>query len=163
MKNKLIKFIAIQFSSFIIITLHTKSVNAQESPYKIVNIKAYLYFENKGTFSENILDNPNFILWNTIIGEGSAKSSSNSTMVVIEINGNPLKHISQRIEFVAMENNKVKIKQILDFTINDNNDKYFAVFWLYNTGCNPIKISAKILGQKDDNKIETTIPFQCGE
>jgi len=49
--------------------------------YVISEIQAKLYYSNTGTFSQNILDNPNITLWNVIIGEGSVGGSSENTLV----------------------------------------------------------------------------------
>src|SRR5438552_2628092 len=59
------------------------------APYKISGIKAMLFYDGKGTFSRDVLAKPDFSFWNTIIGEGDAEGPSNSTLVLIEISGNP--------------------------------------------------------------------------
>ena len=67
---------------------------SQDLIYKISSIEAHLFcnldndFSDKkvaGTISENVLDNPEFSLWNTIIGEGSAEGSSNQTLIIVNI------------------------------------------------------------------------------
>jgi hypothetical protein len=49
----------------------TASAIGQTPPFKITAIKAMLYFEQTGTFSKDVLADPNFAFWNTIIGEGT--------------------------------------------------------------------------------------------
>jgi hypothetical protein len=138
-------------------------------PYKITAIKAFLYYDQKGTFSENIIDNPDFnTLWNTVIGEGSAGSPSNATMVVVEITGKAGTYeMSRQIEFIATETDqqgkKTKFKRTCEIGILNENGKYFAAFWLYDTGCIPLKLSARIVGQSQASKMEKKIEFNCGE
>jgi hypothetical protein len=42
-------------------------------------------------------------------------------------------------------------------------DHHFAGFWLYETGCNPVKLSARILGQRRTATVRKVIKFDCGE
>jgi hypothetical protein len=47
-------------------------------------------------------------------------------------------------------------------TINIGSDrKFFAGFWLYETGCHPVQLTARIVGQKQ--RLRKTINLRCGE
>src|SRR5919202_6847730 len=76
---------------------------APPPPYKITGIKAMLFFEQKGTFSDDILSRPNIALWNTVIGEGDAGIPSNSTLVLVEVSGehNPNELPNRKVELIA--------------------------------------------------------------
>jgi hypothetical protein len=152
------------------------TVNAQTgtSPYKITAIKAMLYYEGKGTFSRNILAKPDFPLWNTIIGEGMAEAPSDTTLVLVEVTGKADSYEPLRkIEFTASYKyyirqvaRPVSIKRIVEIgSIGsfDKPDKSYFGFWLNNTGCFPVKITGRIIGQAQPATISTTIPFECGE
>jgi hypothetical protein len=39
----------------------------------------------------------------------------------------------------------------------------YAAFWLYETGCQRLRLSARVLGQQPPNAVTATIPFACGE
>lgn len=140
-------------------------------PYKIAAIKAYLYFYQKGTFSENIIDNPSYgrgSLWNTIIGDGSVGSNaigpSEDTMIVVDIVGNPRDFDPKRkLSFVAMESGKVKMERIATTHLFNETGHFLVAFWLYDTGCKPIVLAAKLLGQSTESKLEKKIDFECGE
>ena len=152
----------------------------QNKPYKIKAIKAFLYYngENlqdskiRGSLSENLIDNGKFALWNTIIGEGDAKAESNQTFVVVEITGNPKEYVGRKVVLTVTTSGKQLFKQVQDFAIGDEASNYSAAFLLYNTGCQPLKLTAEIVNEKTVQKkkvsvvestLTKTIPFACGE
>jgi hypothetical protein len=138
---------------------------AVQPPFKITAIKAMLFFEEKGTFSDDLLTQPNIALWNTIIGEGSAGSPSNSTLVMVEVSGkyNPDEAAPNRkVELTATAAGKILLKRLADIRIGKDN-KYYAAFWLYDTGCDKVKLSARLTGQTQPSSMTKTIPFACGE
>ncbi len=136
-------------------------------PYKIASIKASLYFYQNGTFSENIIDNPSYGpggLWDTIIGGGSAGSPSRDVMVIVDIVGKPRDFDPKRkLSFVAMENGKVKMERVATTHLFGEKGHLLVAFWLYDTGCKPIVLTAKLQGQSTESKLEKTIDFECGE
>ena len=134
-------------------------------PYKITAIKAMLFYDGKGTFSRDVLAKSDFTFWNTVIGEGDAEGLSNSTLVLVEISGNPSPNEAsppRKIEFTATASGKVVLKRASDIGLFTDG-KFYAGFWLYDTGCQPIKISARIIGQTQPSSMSKTIPFKCGE
>lgn len=138
---------------------------AVQPPFKITAIKAMLFYEEKGTFSDDLLTQPDLALWNTIIGEGSAGSPSNSTLVMVEVTGkyNPDEAAPNRkVDFTATAGGKVLLRKLADIRIGKD-DKYYAAFWLYDTGCDKVKLSARLTGQTQPSSMTKTIPFACGE
>lgn len=135
-------------------------------PYKITGIRAMLFYDGKGIFSRDVLAKPDFTFWNTIIGEGDAEGSSNSTLVLVEITGNPSREEpspSRKVEFTATASRRVLLKRTSEIGLFGDSGKFYAAFWLYDTGCQPVKISARIIGQKQPSSMSKTIPFACGE
>lgn len=135
-------------------------------PYKITAIKAMLFYDGKGTFSRDVLAKPDFTFWNTIIGEGDAEGPSNSTLVLIEVTGKPSPDEpspSRKVQITAVASSKVILKRTIDIGLFGESGKFYAAFWLYDTGCQPTKISAHILGQTQPSSVSKTIPFACGE
>lgn len=152
------------------------AINAQTRtpPYKITAIKAMLYYEGNGTFSRDVLAKPDFALWNTIIGEGMAEAPSSTTMVLVEVTGKPNSDEPLRkVEFIASYQyyrrpvtRKVAVNRIVEIgSIGsfDKPDKSYIAFWLNNTGCDPVKITARIIGQSQPSTMSKVIPFECGE
>jgi hypothetical protein len=155
-------------------------LSAQVRPYQIKAIKAHLFYNGesrqdssvRGTLSEDLVDNGAFALWNTIIGEGSAKAESNQTLVVVEITGNPKEFLSRNVVLTVRTNGKQIFRQAQAFSILDDRRNYSAAFLLYDTGCQPLTLKAeivneKILAKKKVSTVESsltkTVPFACGE
>ncbi len=136
------------------------------SSYRITAIKAMLFYDGSATFSRDVLAKPDFAFWNAIIGEGDAEGPSNSTLVLVEISGKPSTNEpppSRLVEFTAIASRKVLLKRTSDIGLFGDSGKFYAAFWLYKTGCQPIKISARIVGQTLPSSLTKTIPFACGE
>jgi hypothetical protein len=138
-----------------------------EPPYRIVSIKAFLFFEHTGTLSENIIDNPKYgpgALWNSIIGAGSAGSPSHATMVIVEIAGKPRGYSNNiRVEFTAMKGDKVDVRRSQKIGGLNEMGHYFSALWIYDTGCAPLLLTAKLSGASDKSVLEKKIEFSCGE
>lgn len=134
-----------------------------KTPAKITAIRAQLFYDATGTFSEDILAREDFALWNTIIGEGSAGAPSTSTLVTVEVSGRHLPVGTVKIEITATgDKGRLIQRKVIGVDIYDARTKFFAPLWLYDTGCQPIKISARLLGARS-TPMTRTIPFACGE
>lgn len=135
-------------------------------PYKITAIQAKLFYYDKGTFSRNVLAKPDFALWNTIIGEGDAEGPSDSTLVLVEVTGESSEGERQplrKVELTALAGGKVLLKRAIEVGLFSNDHKFYAAFWLYDTGCEPVKLTARMVGQPQASLMSKTIPFNCGE
>ena len=140
------------------------------APYKISAMRAMLFYDKTGTFSKDILADPNIALWNTIIGEGDSGGASSQTMVVVELSGRPEDYApTRKIEFsatyvgrgaAARQNN---VRRTADTGIFGQDGKFYAAFWLYDTGCTPVKLTARVTGQARPASLSKTINFRCGE
>ncbi|MEK6337051.1 MAG: hypothetical protein AABM67_19180 [Acidobacteriota bacterium] len=136
------------------------------SPYKITAIKAMLFYDGSATFSRDVLAKPNFTFWNTIIGEGDAKAPSNSTLVLVEVAGNPSPNETaptRKVELTATIPRKPVFKRTVDIGLFGDGGKFYAAFWLYETGCEPVTLVARIIGQTPSSVVTRKIPFECGE
>jgi hypothetical protein len=134
--------------------------------YKITAIQAKLFYSNKGTFSRNVLAKPDFAFWNTIIGEGDAEGPSDSTLVIVEVSGKSSEGemaATRKIELTAVATGKVLLKRATEVGIFSDDHRFYAAFWLYGTGCEPVKLTARIVGQSQPSSMTKTIPFECGE
>ena len=115
---------------------------------KITAVRAQLFYDATGTLSEDMLSRKDLALWNTIIGEGSAGSASTSTLVTVEISGRNLPVGATKVEVKAHgDKEPVSIQtRVIPVDIYDERTKFFAPFWLYDTGCEPIRFSARLMG-----------------
>lgn len=136
---------------------------------RIANMQAMLFFENTGKFSADVFSGQ-VNLWNTTIEGASREGASESVLVVVEIRSEG--------EGSLPRNRKVQLTaryRIADrsgygkpafftktMTINIGSDgKFFAAFWLYETGCHPVELTARIVGQR--GSLRKKINFGCGE
>jgi hypothetical protein len=143
--------------------------------YEITSIEAFLYYNQNGKFSENLIDNDTFSLWNTIIGEGSVNGPATNTMVVVKISGHPGAYNPNRtINFAATTGGKTLIKMRLPIGIISGGTGiakevkappgfFYQAFWLYDTGCRRIEVKAWIEGQDEPSEVTKIINFECGE
>ncbi len=142
----------------------SNNADDETPPYHVGAIKAFLFYNQTGDFSENIIDNPDFMLWNVGIGEGSAKGPSDATLVVVEVVGTPGAYEpDRRVQMVAREGGKVRFKRTCEAGILGDDGRYHAGFWLYGTGWQPIELVARIVGQSEGSEMKTTIEFRSGE
>jgi hypothetical protein len=134
-------------------------------PYKITAIKAMLFYNGTGTFSRDILSPP-MTLWNTIIGEGEAGAPSEATMVLVEISGktnDDPNGATRKVELTATIDGKVVVKRATDIGLFSDQGKFYAPFWVYDTGCGKLRLTARILGQTQASSMTKSITFGCGE
>ena len=155
--------------AWLALAANSKAITAYRSaatpPYKITAMKAMLFYNGTGPFSRDIL-NPPMTLWNTIIGEGEAGAPSEATLVLVEVSGKSSEDVKsppRKVEFTATLDGKVMVKRATDIGLFSDGGKFYAPFWLYDTGCGKVKITARILGQTQPSSMTKTIPFECGE
>jgi hypothetical protein len=104
-------------------------------------------------------------LWNTIIGEGGASEPSHSTLVTVEVSGRhlPVGGLSVVITATGADNRLVTEREAPVFIYNERT-RFHAPLWIYDTGCEEITVSARLVGDGVDPSVKTqTIPFHCGE
>lgn len=131
-------------------------------PSRLKSMSAMLFYTNTGKFSQNILDNPNFSLWNTIIGEGSAEEPSSETLVLIEVvgDGSPDVSSSDKLTVTTQVRGMPPIKRRVGNFLFSRAGTHFEAIWLYDTGCGVTTISAQLNGEPPITK---TLDFECGE
>lgn len=133
--------------------------------YAITGLEAKLFYANSGRFSANVLGDPKFVFWNTVIGAGSADGPSDNTLLVVTVGG-PAKgygddlalHVRATADTMTLVD---RVTPVGEFNTNGN---WYGAYWLYDTGCVPVKIEAWLtLGDETGPVIAKAIPFRCGE
>ncbi len=136
---------------------------------RLANMQAMLFFENSGKFSPDVFTNQ-VNLWNTPIEGASREGASESMLVVVEIRSegegwlprNRKVHLTARYRIADRSGHGKPAFFSKTMTINIGSDyKFFAAFWLYDTGCHPVELTARIVGQK--GSLRKKINFGCGE
>ena len=133
------------------------------APIRITAIRAKLFYDD-GTFSRDVLSPPAFALWNVIIGEGDAGKPSHSTLVIVEVTGRPNDTSSRvKVELTARDRRQKLLLRHAQEVYLGETGRYVAGFWLYDTGCEPIRLSARTVGQRSASTRTATLDFRCGE
>lgn len=140
--------------------------SAQDAaPATITDIRAQLYYERTGTFSEDVISEAGFVFWNTIIGEGEAADASSFTLVTAEVAGRNVPFGEVSVELVARTADGEELGAASALvTIYDAATTFYAPLLLADTGCRPVAITARLVGEGvDPTPVSETIPFRCGE
>ncbi len=139
----------------------TEILHASTPPYTVKFIRAFLFFNGRGGLSPNIIDNPIYSKpWNVIIGP----DASQETLVVVEVSGKPQSYeVTRKVELQVTEGKKMKFRRASEIGVINVDGRYFAPFMLYDTGCAPVRLLARIIGQPQPSRLEKTINFRCGE
>ena len=134
-------------------------------PAKITAIRAQLYYEGTGKFSDDVLASGENTLWNTIIGEGAAGAASNFTLVTVEVTGKDVPMDAVRVQITARGfKRRIVGQRTIRVSIYDDATKFIAPLFLHDTGCDEIEVSARLVGNGvDKTSVKKVIPFKCGE
>lgn len=141
--------------------------------YMITSIKAKLFYDNEGTFSDDVSEAelepfvvPS-ILWNTPMEGASRTGASSSVLVTVEVSGEYAAAPPRKIDFTASYKpiegrREIVVRRSASIWIRENG-KYVVGFWLTDAGCHPVKLTARIVGQKRSSLMRRFIRFGCGE
>jgi hypothetical protein len=130
-------------------------------PLQVDRIDARLFYHHSGTVSEPISERT--ALWNTIIGAGDAKEPSTSLLVDVIVKGVPGSYkpkVMVRLTTTSEQTGKVVSQQTKEVGVLSAEGEYHVGFWLTNTGCEPLHLTARLPG---GNERKVHIPFKCGE
>lgn len=159
--------LAIATAFLLILAITATETRAQQAkgPTRVFAIRAQLFYENTGKFSKDILSDPEFSLWNTGAGEGSAEGPSNATLITVEVIGNDSSPDNLKLELTATgKGGRIIQKKLFDVFIYREIYKFYGSMWVADTPCEPIKISARLIGKgAAAGVLVKTIPFACGE
>ncbi|HEX7766174.1 MAG TPA: hypothetical protein VF443_05635 [Nitrospira sp.] len=130
------------------------------APFSITALKAMLFFGQTGTFSADLLGPSAPKLQNVATGEGQ----STATLVLVEITGQPDSYApSRKITLTATAQGRVLISRTVALGRPGNDRKFYAGFWIYDTGCVPVVLDARLIGQSPNATLRKTLNFKCGD
>ena|SRR5215813_4608650 len=173
------RLVCISIFCLLIYSLSATSTAAGDGARRleISSMKAMLFYEDKGTFSDDVseedtgqpLSPPK--LWNTPL---HYEQRSTSVFVVVEVSGDEHDE-ERRLEFTARylplmrgsrQSRPILVRKIVLINLPTKvgeHDKFHAGFWLYDTGCNPVRLTARIIGRGEPSSVKRVIRFDCGE
>lgn len=140
---------------------HAPSAAAE---YRITAVRAMLFNADSGTLTRDVLAEPRPALWNTVIGEGESGGPSTSVLVTVEVAGEEGSWEEGRgVELVARTDEHEILRHALELNVMNDAGRTFVGFWLDGTGCDAIRLQARITGQRNPSARTAEIPFECGE
>jgi hypothetical protein len=147
----------------ILIALLISNLGAQ-TQYNISGMEAFLFYRDKGTFSENIIDNESFILWNVNIGGGSATGRSYETFVKIKVRSTENGCAEGILEVVVSDSERGSVIQKQQFQLGlfELNRENTYPLLIYGT-FTALSITAKFIGKGGGSSMTKIIPFGFGE
>ena len=125
-------------------------------------IEARLFFAHSGSFSEPLSENQ--ALWNAIIGESGLTEPSTSTLVKVLVVGPPKafnKNAQVILQVDVLSRHATRSRQSKHLGVFGESGRQYVAFWLPNTGCESLRLSANLSGSK--KAIVRMLPFACGE
>lgn len=157
--------------------LPAHSQSRAKTGFAIERIDSRLYFHGTGKFSQ-VLD-AKTPLHNTIIGEGGAGEPSVATFVTVVVKGsepdNAMSHVLLEVTEIDQGKKKPLLKQRAPVGFLNESQKQSQVgFWLYDTGCVTLQISARLGNERFKEPrglhpaeygkpVTQTLNFRCGE
>ena len=93
----------------------------------------------------------------------SANAPLHPLLLIVEINGNPDPTSGHKVQLTAKEGNKLVFNQSKATSFESNGDKFYVPFWIDGYRCEPLLITARVVGQRPASTMTKTIKFSCGE
>jgi hypothetical protein len=129
-------------------------------PFAISALQAMLFYEHTGTLSPDVLAEPKMVLRN----RRTAQGRSTTMLVVVEITGEPGAFDPRRkVVLTATDAHTLNFTKTSEVGILSEEGKFFVGFWLYNTGCYPMTLTARLTRQSRAAFVQRVINFQCGD
>ena len=133
-------------------------------PHRVAALQARLFYSDRGALSRDLLRAPVPVLWNTPIGEGQSGGASSAVLVSVQVSGAAGTYEPERkVELTVTAGRETVLRRALPVAVLDTAGRTFVGFWLYETGCRELRLSARLLGQPSARARTATIPFACGE
>jgi len=134
----------------------------------IAGMRAHLFQNKKGEWSEDVLAPQYGGSWNSVAGPNAA----NATLVVVEVSGPPGGTFTgffgpetrYRVRLIAREGAKrVLLDQTQTIPVLNDQGRVSLAFLLHHGGCAPVRLTASIVGARPSKPLQRSLNFACGE
>jgi|SRR5215213_2203821 len=148
--------------AFLILALDEKAVSAQDTgpAFRIESMQAKLFMMADGTFGEDLIGTGRAdIVWNV-----GVRADADRMLVIVKVIG-PSAALESLPTLVvtATTGRRVVLSQTAKILSAVGEGKYYAAFIVPTTGCDPVKLTARIAEHKRAARLTKLINFQCGE
>lgn len=131
----------------------------RDSDFRVTDIKAQLLYERTGKLSVDLTGKPDFAIWNTVIGEGSADEPADDVLVSAVIAGPEEASLAVPLTITAFDA-KGKVLSTRTMTHILAGKTYVRSILLRDVGCaGLIRLEARLGASVRREKIE----MDCGE
>ena len=124
---------------------------------EVESVDVYIFYNESGSFSENILEAEEFILWNTVVGGGSAEEPSDRFLIRVQLKGSKNTYATDPVALAvrAKESGEVLYTETYaGFQFMEAGIAYRASM-VAGHNCQPLVIEV--------GSVRRALPFRCGE
>ena len=124
---------------------------------EVESVDVYLFYNESGTFSENILEAEEFILWNTVAGGGSAEEPSDRFLIRIQLKGSKNTYATDPVALAVKTEESEEVvytETYAGFQFTEAGIAYRASM-VAGHNCQPLVIEV--------GSVRRALPFRCGE
>jgi hypothetical protein len=138
----------------------TVAAQDKKGALQIKSMQAKLFLMRDGTFGEDLIGSGQAgIVWNV-----GVNYTADTFLVIVEVTGTPEnREPLPALVFTAATGRRVFLTQTARVFNTIGDGTYYAAFLVPTTGCDPIKVTARIAGQRKPATMSKLINFQCGE
>ena len=131
--------------------------------FEIARLQARLFYHDRGVLSEDVLARSDSGLGSMPVVGGEEAGRSNATLIIVEVWG-PAGTMDRRlgVELIVTSRSRT----LLDRTVRVQplqGGKFFAGFWIYDTGCEPLALRARLVKGKSRSEKTANLIFTCAE
>lgn len=138
----------------------TAAAQDKKGTLQLKSMQAKLFMMRDGTFGEDLIGSGQAaVVWNV-----GVNYTADTFLVIVEVTGPPEnREPLPTLVFTATSGRKILVKQTARIFNTIGDGTYYAAFLVPTTGCDPVKVSARITGQRKPSMMSKLINFQCGE
>jgi hypothetical protein len=160
---KTVRRAALSLPLILLCALLSVAVGGAQRPvpaFRITALKAMLFYGETGTFSADLFGPSAPALQNVTTGPGQATA----TLVVVEISGQPDSYVpARKVTLRAAAGSRTLLSRTLGIGRPGDDGKFSSAFWIYDVGCMPVVLNARLVGQSPESALQKTLNFKCGD
>ena len=124
---------------------------------EVESIGVHLFYNESGSFSENILEAEEFVLWNVIVGGGSSAEPSDRFLIKVRLKGPKNTYATAPVELTVRVEESEEVlytETYAGFQFTEAGIAYRASM-VAGHNCQPLVIEV--------GSMRRALPFRCGE
>lgn len=120
-----------------------------------------LWYQETGRLSDDIAPPRDFVLWNTIIGEGEAEEAADDALFTIEVRTQGQQFVRRPLTLSAVDGRgKVLARRTYKSVLTSDAGKVVLPLWVRDVGCAGTVVFSAGIGVEQQS---FTLEFACGE